>query len=297
MRNIVFVGHNISGACKMRGLQTVQALEKYNDIKASYILGDTFVETVNNIKDSIIIFVGEPLHIVNNQMLETLSKNNNNNILIYDVIDNFCFNHTNIFYNNDLVNQYKYLDVVIHTNSYSKNKIEEYLPNIKHIIIPHQWDIDNENLVTPNIINTKIASYIGGLNGFQLNKNILTGYVDVFNNTLNGNDQHTKYNIHSSFRASNTLDYLYKPCTKLAVASCFGSLLLTSREESVVDIVGESYEFYINNEEDFKTKMDWIRGMDQNKIYHYIDNMLNVKNYLSPKSIADRYYKLIKNYI
>ena len=59
----------------------------------------------------------------------------------------------------------------------------------------------------------------------------------------------------------------------------------------------ELIEFYINNEEDFKTKMDWIRGMDQNKIYHYIDNMLNIKDYLSPKSTADRYYKLIKNYI
>ena len=141
MRNIVFVGHNISGACKMRGLQTVQALEKYNDIKASYILGDTFVETVNNIKDSIIIFVGEPLHIVNNQMLETLSKNNNNNILIYDVIDNFCFNHTNIFYNNEEIEYPTYFEfpmvdeVEIEIPIYEdiiKNKISKYYDFDEH---------------------------------------------------------------------------------------------------------------------------------------------------------------------
>jgi hypothetical protein len=30
MRNIIFVGHSTSGACKMRGVQTVQALEKYS---------------------------------------------------------------------------------------------------------------------------------------------------------------------------------------------------------------------------------------------------------------------------
>jgi len=295
MRNIIFVGYNTLGACKMRGIQTVQALEKYNNIKAPYILGGTFVETVNDIKDTIIVFVGEPLHIVNLQMLEVLKKNNN--ILVYDVIDNFCFSHTNIFYNIGLVDQYKHLDIIIHTNSYSKNKIEEYLPNVKHIVIPHQWDIDNENISLPDTVNTNIASYIGGLGGFQLNKKILDGYVNVFDNTLNGNDQHTKYNIHSSFRASNTLDYLYKPCTKLAVASCFGAILLTSREESVVDIIGESYEFYIHNEDDFKKKIDWIRGMDINEINRYRDNMKAVKEYLSPKLTANRYFNLLKIYI
>jgi len=295
MRNVVFVGHSTSGACKMRGLQTVQALEKYNDIKIPYVLRDTFLKTINDIKNYIIVFVGEPLHIVNHQMLETLSKNNN--VLIYDVIDNFCFNHTNIFYNSDLIDYYSHLDVIIHTNSYSKIKAEEYLINVKHIVIPHQWDIDNEDLLTPNITNTKIASYIGGLNGFQLDKNKLIGYVDVFDNTVNGNDQHTKYNIHSSFRENNTLDYFYKPCTKLAVASCFESILLTSREESVVDIVGESYEFYINNEDEFRNKMDWIRGMNMNQINYYRDNMKNIKEYLSPKQTAKRYNDLIQQYI
>jgi len=295
MRNIVFVGHSTSGACKMRGLQTVQALEKYNNIKIPYILGGTFLEIINDIKDYIIVFVGEPLHIVNHQMLETLNKNNN--VLIYDVIDNFCFDHTNIFSNSNLIDSYSYLDVIIHTNSYSKIKAEEYLINVKHIIIPHQWDIDNEDLLIPNTINIEIASYIGGLSGFQLDKNKLVGYVDVFDNTLNGNNQHTEYNIHSSFRANNTLDYLYKPCTKLAVASCFGAILLTSREESVVDIVGESYEFYINNEDEFKKKMDWIRGMSINQINHYRDNMKNIKEYLSPKQTAERYNDLIQQYI
>lgn len=295
MRNIIFVGHSTSGACKMRGLQTVQALEKYNNIKSSYVLGSTFIGIINDIKDSIIIFIGDPSQIVNSQMLEILNKNNN--ILVYDVIDNFCFDHTNIFYNNNLIDQYKYLDVIIHTNSYSKNKLEEYLRDIKHIIIPHQWDIDNEDLPIPNTVNTNIASYIGSLGGFQLDKNKLIGYIDIFNNPFNGNDQHSKYNIHSSFRSITTLDYFYKPCTKLAVASCFGALLITSREESVVDIVGESYEFYITNEDDFKNKIDKIRGMSLNQINHYRDNMLNIKEYLSPKSTADRFNNLIKNYV
>ena len=69
MRNIIFVGHSTSGACKMRGVQTVQALEKYSSLKPSYILGNIFVKEVNTIKNSVIIFVGEPLHIVDIQML------------------------------------------------------------------------------------------------------------------------------------------------------------------------------------------------------------------------------------
>jgi hypothetical protein len=295
MRNIVFVGLNTSGACKMRGLQTSQALEKYNNLKVPYILSSTLLKTINDVKNYIIVFIGEPLHIVDHQILETLHENNN--ILVYDVIDNFCFEQTNIFCNNNFIDSYKSLDVIIHTNSYSKNKIEEYLPNIKHIVIPHQWDIDNEDLTIPDIVNIETASYIGTLSGFQLNKDKLIGYVDVFDNSSNGNSQHADYNIHSSFRANNTLDYFYKPCTKLAVASCFGSILLTSREESVVDIVGESYEFYINNEDEFIEKMDWIRGMSVNQINHYRDNMKPIKEYLSPKQTARRYNDLFQQYI
>ena len=65
----------------------------------------------------------------------------------------------------------------------------------------------------------------------------------------------------------------------------------------MVDIVGESYEFYVNNEDDFKNKIDKIRGMSMNQIHHYRDNMLNIKEYLSPKSTVNRYNKLIKKYI
>lgn len=292
MRNLIFVGSTTSGACKMRGIQTSLALEKHYNINSPYILKETFLETFNNFKDSIIVFVGEPLHIVNFEILDILQRNNN--ILVYDIIDNFCFNHTNIIHNPTLIQYYQYLDIFIHTNSYSKSKGEELLPRAEHIIIPHQWDIDNEDLLLPNIINTKVASYIGGLNGFQLDKNKLVGYVDVYDNPLEGNNQQSKYNIHSSFRANNTLDYYYKPCTKLAVASSFGAILLTSREESVVDIVGEAYEFYIENEDDFISKMNYIRDMSIDEIYHYRNNMKAVKEYLSPKQTAKRYINLIQ---
>lgn len=293
MRNLIFVGHSVSGACKMRGIQTSLALEKHYNIKAPYILKETFTETFSNFRDSIIVFVGEPLHIANFEMLDILQRNNN--ILVYDIIDNFCFSHTNISYNPTLIQHYQYLNIFIHTNSYSKSKGEELLPRAEHIIIPHQWDIDNEGLLLPNVVNTKTASYIGGLGGFQLDKNKLTGYVDVYDNTTDGNKQHSKYNIHTSFRANNTLDYYYKPCTKLAIASSFGAILLTSREESVVDIVGEAYEFYIENEDDFISKMDRIRYMSMNQIHHYRNNMKAVKEYLSPKQTAKRYVNLIQN--
>jgi hypothetical protein len=297
MKNIIFVGHSEQGSCKMRGIQVTQALSKYHDIQSPYILKDQFLNNIANIKDSIIIFVGEPLFIVNNDPNIFTILNKNNNVLIYDVIDNYCFSHSNPIINTNLVEVYQLLDVLVHTNTFSEMKTEEILPNVRHLTIPHQWDIDNENLSLPKTKNTNIATYIGGLGGFQLDVNKLEGYVDVYDNPLDGNNQQSKYTIHTSFRANNTLDYFYKPSTKLAVASTFGAILLTSREQSVVDIVGESYEFYIANEDDLISKMDLIRGMSSKQINHYIDNMKNVKEYLSPKQTSNRYNELIKNYI
>lgn len=297
MKNIIFVGHSEQGACKMRGIQITKSLFKYHDIKAPYVLKEQFLNGINNIRDSIIIFVGEPLHIVNNDPNIFTILNRNGNILIYDIIDNYCFSHTNPIINSDLLESYQYLDVLIHTNTFSEMKTEELLPNVRHLTIPHQWDMDNEELTLPKTKNVKTAAYIGGLSGFQLDTTKLINYVDVYDNTSEGNNQQSDYIIHTSFRASNTLDYFYKPCTKLAVASTFGSILLTSRDQSIVDIVGESYEFYINSENDLLSKIDNIRGMSTKQINHYRDNMKTVKEYLSPKQTSNRYNELVKNYI
>lgn len=297
MKKIILVGNGFEGSYQLRGIQTSQALKKYCLVDAPYILRDQFLKDISNIKNSIVIFVGEPLSLCNDER-DFILLNRQGNILIYDIIDNFCFDHTNIIHNDRLLDAYKYLDVLIHPNTFSKIKTEDILTNCKHVTIPHQWDMRNENIEVPDLINFNKAAYIGTVaSGLQLDINYIKDIVDVYDAPQDVNTFHLKYNIQVSFRKKNNLSYLYKPCTKLAMASSFGSILLTSKEPSIVDIVGEAYNFYIDSEEDLKHKMELIKNMSMEEINYYRQNALVIKNYLSPKENAKRYFDLIKNYV
>lgn len=294
MKNVIFVGPSKQGSCNMRGVQIVHSLEKHFNTKTTYQLNNIFND-INEIRDSVIVFVGEPIFIAGGvDNLVTLKKNGNS--LIYDVIDNFCFTHTNILHNTDLIHIYQHLDVLIHTNSLSKYQSELLLPKQHHVIIPHNWDIGNEELQYDIPGNIHTACYIGGLQGFTLDKEKLQGYVDIYDNPFDPNNQHSKYAFHASFRGKEFMDRYYKPCTKLAVASSFGAILLTSRDQSVVDIVGECYEFYVEDENEIKNKIDRIRGMGEQELKLYRDSTQLIKEYLSPKQTAKRYLELIKLY-
>lgn len=297
MKNILLVGDGFEGSYQVRGIQTSQALKKYCLIDAPYILKNQFLKDINSIKNSIIIFIGEPLSLCNDER-DFILLNRHNNILIYDIIDNFCFDHTNIIYNDHLIDAYKYLDVLIHPNTFSKIKTEEILPNCKHITMPHQWDIRNENIKIPDLINLNKAGYIGTVfGGLQLNINNIKDIVEIHDASQDVNTYHLKYNIQVSFRKKNNLNYLYKPCTKLAMASSFGAILLTSKDPSIVDIVGEAYNFYIDSEEELKYKMELIKDMPVEEVNHYRQNALLIKDYLSPKSNAKRYLNLFEDYV
>lgn len=295
MSNIVFIGAGDRGSYQMRGIQTVQAIEKYYGLKTLYTSSSYFLDKINTIKNHIFIFVGEP--IFHCQSINNLIKLSENNILIYDVIDNFCFDQTNIFDNKALIEPYKHLTALIHPNSYSKIKAKEILPWINHVVIPHQWDIRNENVSIPESHYINKAAYIGDLRGFRLDQDILKDYVHVINDPFSFNDKHTLYNIHISFRLDESKDYLYKPCTKLAISSCFKSILLCNNEEAIKDIVGDAYQFYIKSYQDVIDKMNWLRGMSQNDINYFRENTLAIKDYLSPKQTANRYINLLKECI
>jgi hypothetical protein len=294
MRETILVGSNPVGACQTRGLQTSQALKKYCSLDAPYVL---FNQLSVDIKDTIIIFVGEPISYCNG--IDNLIKlKENNNILIYDIIDNFCFQHTNPLINKELINIYQHLDVMLHPNKLSQYQLNSLLPNVEHIFMPHQWDFRNEDVMVYENVNTNKAAYIGGVaGGFQLDINKVKDYVDVYEAPLDVNTHHLQYGVQASFRKENSLEYLYKPCTKLAMASSFAAILLTSREPAVVDIVGDAYEFYIDSELDLINQIEKIRSMSNDEIDYYRYNTKYIKEYLSPKQNAYRYNNIIKKYV
>ena len=169
------VGGNPVGACQTRGLQTSQALKKYCSLDAPYILNN---QLQADTKDTVIIFVGEPISYCNG--VDNLIKlKENNNILIYDIIDNFCFHHTNPLINKELIKVYQYLDVMLHPNKLYQYQLNSLLPNVEHVFMPHQWDFRNEDVIVYENVNTNKAAYIGGVaGGFQLDISKVKDYVE-----------------------------------------------------------------------------------------------------------------------
>jgi hypothetical protein len=297
MKDVLIVGGTPVGACQVRGYQTSQALDKYCSIKAPYTLTDHFVNSIDSIKDTIIIFAGEPIYYAGGESnLQKLHENGN--ILIYDIIDNFCFQHSNPLINTKLQDTYQYLDVMLHPNSHSQQQLRTVLPNTSHTVIPHQWDIRNEGIQLQDSVTISKAAYIGGIQGgLQLDIAKIVNHVDIYDAPLDVNQHHLKYGIQVSFRKENSLEFLYKPCTKLAMASSFKAILLTSKEPAVVDILGEDYTFYIHSEEDLIDKLEIINCMSDRELKHHRNNTQYIKDYLSPEQNARRYNTLIQNYV
>lgn len=293
MRKTILIGGAPVGACQMRGLQTSQALEKYCSLNVPYL---SYEQLPTDIRDTIIIFVGEPLHYCGG-VDELIRLRNSNNILVYDIIDNFCFKHTNPLINKDLLSAYSHLHVMLHTNKLSKYQLSQVLVDTEHIVVPHQWDIRNEGISTYAENRVDKAVYIGGISGgFQLDVSKLVQYVDVYEAPHTVREYQLQYSTQVSFRKENSLDYLYKPCTKLAIATSFASILLTSREPSVTDILGDAYEFYIDSEADLIKQVEKIRSMSDDEINYYRYATKHIKEYLSPEQNAYRYSNLIQKY-
>ncbi len=132
MKNIYFIcGKSASGY--MRGYQISEELKKYNFNTYYIIISD--INNIIHIKSSIIFIIKK---IPKSNILNILK--NNNNTLIYDIIDNF--NNNDDGFNQNIIINKKYFDYILTVNIYMKQYIEKLL-NISHkkvICIYHHWD-------------------------------------------------------------------------------------------------------------------------------------------------------------
>jgi len=104
-------------------------------------------------------------------------------------------------------------------------------------IIPHQWDPRYQ----PNTAGEDAPriGYFGDERSLPF-WNRLPG-VDCFSGNFFANA--LLYNCHLSFRAPGR-DFLYKPNCKVSTAAACGANLVTTRDESAVELLGPDYPYY-----------------------------------------------------
>ena len=225
------------------GSNLVKGAVVYEYLKRANIDIELVLKTPIDAKNSIIVFVGSlgVGHKLTTDIIEILKSNNNK--LVVDPVDSLCYIHF------DLVREsllYSFMDGVIFPNKFSESHFMQDL-SCKSITIPHHYDtkLDSISIVKMNKFGVCYAgsSYIDTY--FQSKPDWLD--LNFEGHTDSVLDMLIKYPVHFSHRDSNSIDFYFKPGTKLATASATNSVFVTSRDSAVVDILGEDYPLYIDS--------------------------------------------------
>jgi hypothetical protein len=176
------------------------------------------------------------------------------------------------------------VDVVLVPNRACTGWYAKRFPNARYAVIPHQWDY--------RIIGTAqqyryAPGYIG--KGFNLT---VPGWDGA---TVADSSQHLAaaplFNLHLSLNRRDERVALLKPATKVATAAAVLANVLTYRDPSAVELLGQDYPFYVDSDQMAAIRMaresfgsrEWKRGREK---------MKEVRERTSLQAIAGLYRRL-----
>lgn len=152
-----------------------------------------------------------------------------------------------------------------------------------HSIIYHEYDIKLKP--THKILNEVI--YLGSLTKTSLNKNDFEKY-----NIILGNISMTDSCIHIDFLNDSHIYYKLHTSTKLSTAMYFNCIFVCNRIPVYVELLGENYEFYINDDKsNLESLINNAKEMllDKQKYNNYLNSVSHVKQKLSPENIGKQH--------
>jgi hypothetical protein len=286
------------GSTLLRGVQVASEINLQIPELAEVRLGGLAINP-SGLKQSVlvpILSVGDGLESYFT-LKEMESQKKFQNLIYADILDSFVWPNHNPFLNKEIAAYFQLLDGVIVYNKESEDLLRSYFPHLRISIIPHQWNSFFLNLDSYerrlNAIGKKCL-YAGTKDGFQLVNEDFTNESDFIFDNREFLKQ-LKYKYHLSYRAPDSLHYLFKPATKLATASAVHSLLFSSADRSMVHILGAEWPLYFGNYSEFKEKYyELERDVElQATLFDYFRRV--VRPVLSPPSIAAKYIQLCKN--
>jgi len=152
-----------------------------------------------------------------------------------------------------------------------------------HSVIYHEYDMNLKP--TYKILNEVI--YLGNLEKTSLNEEDFEKY-----NIILGDISITDSCIHIDFLNSDHMYYSVHTSTKLSTALYFNCIFICNRIPVYVELLGESYEFYINDD---RSNLEGIINnakemlLDKQKYNNYLNSVSHVKQKLSPENIGKQH--------
>ena len=299
-RKVIFRSWGDWGSTLFRGTIINNHLNKLGYNSESY----NYTKTIeNDIQDSIVVYLKFLNRKQNNfdREYEILKKNNNK--IILDVIDSMTDDRylTENFYDIDYLFKYPLDGVLVSTTSL-KNKLYSIKSDWVVENIPHIWDPRLKSFqrnLEKDGYKFRLG-YIGKFDNRHDRGNLPYKDISDLNLVTKMDDSLLKlaknYTCHYSIRLENTLEYMYKPCTKVALASAVNSNIIHSRDKSLEGILPNDYPYLTDTDINSVKKMvEYAKETFNSEIWNTgLDMMKEVKHKTSVETVCNNYIDYFK---
>lgn len=257
MRTVYFRKNNNWGSGQMRGDQIAGVISTAGHD------ADT-VTSVEGIKDSIIVFVKYA------PLAEVQKAKANNNIIFYDFVDFLAnSNEYKIAQTPEFAMLCNMFDGIIHTTQKSLDFMKDKV-TCHMVVIPHHYD---PRIIYPNIKTARKLSigYIGmphnlmfGEDIPELNKLFIQyDFTPFLDNT-------SVFSCHYTVRHDSSIEYAYKPATKVFTASACAANVITTRDENAIEFLPIDYPYLTNPDlESVKATVAKVKETFGSEIWNY----------------------------
>lgn len=252
-------------------------ISKHTESKSLFVR--ELINNVNNIKNSIIIFV-KYLELDNN----ILNKiKNNNNKIYYMIVDKYPEKSIDFTF-----------DGIIFSNKQQQKDFSQYFSfNSSYIYYHHYSPLYNENKYD-KIKN--IGYFVAPENVSKTLKQ--SKFVEIHNDFSLYKDYISSYKFHIEYRESSTNHFKYKPATKLSSSSFAESVFICSKDCSYKELLPTDYPFFLEdnlsiNEIDQKL-FDYISRYNDLDYNYALEIMKNLKKNLNIMSTSYGLYEFLK---
>ena len=237
----------------------------------------------NNIENSVIIFVKYF------PFLEVRKATKKNCLIIYDIVDDVMPHLLEI--------EGKIADAIIFPNKVMekdfKPKLSKYT---KSFVSYHNWDPKVE---TKNKHKNEFSlAYFGSIP----DKNALFHKEIPELNIFEKFEDHVKnkgnFTCFYSMRKERTHNFLYKPSTKVSTAAAMDANIITSRESSAVELLGEDYPYFTDaNLGDVKTTVEYAKKTFGGPVWKKgLRIMKKVKDKTDMRNLVNDYINIIESF-
>jgi len=291
-QNVYFIIRDYWGSGVLRGFQVCRGMSELG-WRSSVLDIRTDKEWVAELKDTRIVFIKKAMK----RIAAILQKlKDNNNILIWDPIDGFSSLYKTV--------ETQYFHAVIAPNNYALEKWRSYFSNGTILkVIHHHWD----TRLRPNRAREFRLVYVGDVTPENISEELIKKAKDLeiveFGTSKDSKEQQNliekvlSYNCHLSIRSEDTVDFCFKPNTKLSFASATNSNIILTRDKSNIELLDGSYPYYTESDVDKSLEMiRFAKETYRSSIWRQgLQMMKDVKEKTSLKKIAHHYVDLLTN--